>query len=79
MRFRPDLETNEYYLMDYDEMHNHQLSESHEIMPYPVKYKPRPKFSNPNFEQFKEIVANNPNTLKLLLNKLAQERGFSVK
>jgi hypothetical protein len=36
-------------------MHNHILSEQHQIMPYPVKYKARPKFLTPSFEIFKEI------------------------
>ncbi len=36
--------------MDYDEMHNHILQEDCEIMPFPVKYKPRPKYITPDFD-----------------------------
>lgn len=45
-------------------MHNHALSKKHEIMPYPIKYRQRPKFLTPNFDEFKEIPAPDTNSLK---------------
>lgn len=64
LRYRECQDSGQYFLLDYDEMHNHALTFQHEIMPYPIKYICRPKFTTPNFDELKEIPAADCNSLK---------------
>ncbi|CDW81691.1 UNKNOWN [Stylonychia lemnae] len=77
--FKIDKETKEYYLLDYDEMHNHTLSESNEIMPYPSKRREIPRYKTWKFEQFKEILAQDGESLKEIVIRMGIERGFHLK
>ncbi|KEJ82559.1 hypothetical protein OXYTRIMIC_452 [Oxytricha trifallax] len=60
-------------------MHNHILSENHQIMPFPVKYKARPKYKTPDFEQFNLVQGNGALELRQNLTQMCFERGFLIK
>ena len=47
-------------------------------MPYPIKYRQRPKFLTPNFDEFKEIPAPDTNSLKTKGKKFKAIQILSV-
>ena len=60
VRYKFDPQAQEYYLFDYDEMHNHPLKqEQPQIIPFPSRYRSIAKFPTENFElNFRKVKAN---------------------
>ena len=72
IRFKLNKETEKFYLFDYDDMHNHQLINNPQLIPFPSRYRSIARFQTPNFElNFRKVNAgNNAIHLKDRVNKL---------
>ena len=80
LRYCLNKEQTAYVLLDYDEMHNHELVENPQCIPFPSRYRSLAKFPTPNFQQnFGKIKAASVNELKDFLNKLgSNEYNFPI-
>ena len=50
IRYKFDAQTEEFYLMDFDEMHNHPLEWDTALIPFPKKFNHFCKFPTANFD-----------------------------
>ena len=68
----------EYYLGDYDEMHNHALILDPKIMPLISKNQRKPIYQTPQFFRFSQIQADCLDALTHQVLQLAKERSFDL-
>ena len=80
LRYRFDGNTEEFYLMDFDEMHNHPLEWDTAMIPLPKKFNHFSRFPTPNFDRdWKDMQAPDANDLKRQLLELGAKNNFFVK
>jgi len=80
LRYKVCKESGEFYLFDYDEMHNHLFGKDCGQIPFPAKHKALLKFPTPNFERnFAKLMARDGKELKDNLNKMVSNLGFGLK
>lgn len=80
IRYKMHKEQKEYYLVDYDEMHNHLLIDKPAIMPLPPKHKSLQKFPTPKFDElFSRFECPDSITLKSTLKEVAASVNIGLR
>jgi len=80
VRYKLHKEQLEFYLFDFDEMHNHLLNDKPAIMPMPQRHKTMLKFSTPRLEEvFGSFEAPDALSLKAKLSAVALTQNIPLK
>jgi len=80
IRYKLHKEQQEFYLVDYDEMHNHLLCDKPAIMPLPPKHKSLQKFPTPKFDElFTSFDVSDPRSLQKKLKEVAASVNIGLR